>query len=226
MIASVACAVGPKCNQVLNWFFLPKPGFLGIYFNFQWQKSFKNQYLPHSESKYKQINSIRSCSSRSFQQHQRHIPILQKFLVKKSFNIQELLQHKSKPHETKPHALLLIESFPKTPRTQSEAFHKAKPHEAKPMHSSLSRAFQRHQEHNLKHPSSVHLITSKQNKLPSFTDRCDLCDKHNPFSLYQFRFESCSQSSTHIKTNNDNTKSGPSTWLLFLPWKSLKKGSE
>ncbi len=56
--------------------------------------------------------------------------ILLKFLVKKSFNIQELLHHKSKPHETKAHAFLLVkyfECFPKTskiiPRTQSEASH-------------------------------------------------------------------------------------------------------
>jgi hypothetical protein len=41
----------------------------------QWQKSLLNQYLPHSESTSYQINSIKSCSSRSFQQHQRHIPI-------------------------------------------------------------------------------------------------------------------------------------------------------
>jgi hypothetical protein len=46
----------------------------GIYLNFQQQKSLKNQYLPHSESKSYQINSIKSCSSRSFQEHQRHIP--------------------------------------------------------------------------------------------------------------------------------------------------------
>jgi hypothetical protein len=54
--------------------------------------------------------------------------------VKKSFNIQELLHCKSKPDGTKP------------------------------MHPSLLRAFQRHQEHNLKHPGSVDLITIKQNK--------------------------------------------------------------
>jgi hypothetical protein len=42
--------------------------------------------------------------------------------------------------------------------------------EPKPMHPSLSRAFQRLQEHNLKHPGAVDLITTKQNKtnyLPS-----------------------------------------------------------
>ncbi len=49
--------------------------FLGIYLKFPQQKSLKNQYLPHCESKSCQINSIKSCSSRSFQQHQRHIPI-------------------------------------------------------------------------------------------------------------------------------------------------------
>jgi hypothetical protein len=37
-----------------------------------------------------------------------------------------------------------------------------KRHGTKPMHPSLSRAFERHQKHNLKHPNS------KQNKLPSF----------------------------------------------------------
>ncbi len=39
------------------------------------------------------------------------------------------------------------------------------------MHPSSSRAFQRHQEHDLKHLDSVDLITTKQNKLPSFIDR-------------------------------------------------------
>jgi hypothetical protein len=58
--------------------------------------------------------------------------------VKKSFNIQELLHHKSKQHETKP------------------------------MHPSSSRAFQRDQEHDLNHPGSVDLIgTNKTNYLPS-----------------------------------------------------------
>jgi len=63
--------------------------------------------------------------------------------VKKSFNIQQLLQHKSKRHGTKP------------------------------MHPSSSRALQREQEHNLKHayPVSADLIATKQNKLPSFINR-------------------------------------------------------
>jgi hypothetical protein len=60
--------------------------------------------------------------------------------AKKSFNIQELLHHKSKHHGT-----------------------------TKLTHPSSSRAFQRHQEHDLKHPGSVDLITlqSKTNYLPS-----------------------------------------------------------
>jgi hypothetical protein len=64
--------------------------------------------------------------------------------VKKSFNIQELLHCKSKHNEIKP------------------------------MHPSSSRAFQRHQEHNLKHPGLVDLVTTKQNKLPSFMDQSEI----------------------------------------------------
>jgi len=59
--------------------------------------------------------------------------------MKKSFNIQELLHFKSKHHGTKP------------------------------THPSSSRAFQRHQEHDLKHPSLVDLITTKQNKTKQTT---------------------------------------------------------
>jgi hypothetical protein len=62
--------------------------------------------------------------------------------MKKSFNIQELLHYKSKCHETKP------------------------------MHPSLLRAFQRYQEHNLKHLGLVDLIVTKQYKLCCFIDRC------------------------------------------------------
>jgi hypothetical protein len=48
----------------------------------------------------------------------------------------------------------------------------------KPMHPSLFRAFQRHQEHDLKQPGSVDLIITNQNKLPSFIDRLFLADPH------------------------------------------------
>jgi hypothetical protein len=66
--------------------FPSKSWLFGIYFNFH--KSLKNQYLPHSESKSYQINSIKFCSSRSFQQHQRHIPILPKISATIKFNFQ------------------------------------------------------------------------------------------------------------------------------------------
>jgi hypothetical protein len=66
--------------------------------------------------------------------------------MKKPFNIQELLHCKSKHHETKP------------------------------MHPSSLRAFQRDQEHDLKHPGSVDLIDTKQKQnkqtnKPSFIDK-------------------------------------------------------
>jgi hypothetical protein len=51
--------------------FPSKTCFFGIYLNFQLQKSLKNQYLPHSESKSYQINSIKSCSSRSSREHRK-----------------------------------------------------------------------------------------------------------------------------------------------------------
>jgi hypothetical protein len=47
--------------------------------------------------------------------------------------------------------------------------------ESSPCTPSSSRAFQTQpSEHDLKHPGSVDLITTKQNKLPSFIDRCNI----------------------------------------------------
>ncbi len=127
-----------------------KTWFFGIYLNFQWQKSLKNQYLPHSESKFYQINSIKSCSSRSFQQHQRHIPIPLEFYAMIEFNFQ----------------------WRNHPIFKNCKLHcRSKCSGTNPMHPSSSRAFQRHQKHDLKHPSLVDLIITKQNNLPSFIDR-------------------------------------------------------
>jgi hypothetical protein len=145
-------------SSYLNWLinlqmwpmiFLSKTYFFVIYISVQWQKSFKIQYLPYPKIKSYKIYFIKSCSSRSFQQHQRQIPIHLKFWVmilfyvqwQRSFKIQELLHHKSNCYETKP------------------------------MHPFSSRAFQRYQEHDLKHCSLVDLIITKQNKLPCFIDR-------------------------------------------------------
>jgi hypothetical protein len=141
----VSLQVLPRSHLI----FPSKTWFFGIYLNFQRQKLLKNQYLPHAESKSYQRNSIKSCSWRSFQQHKRHTPIpfeifsydLILFLVKNSFNIQELLHRKSKRHETKL------------------------------MHPSSPRPFQRDQERDLKHPSSVDLISTKQNKQTIFLQR-------------------------------------------------------
>jgi hypothetical protein len=57
--------------------------------------------------------------------------------MKKSFSIQKLLHRKSKRHESKL------------------------------MHPSSSKAFQRDQEHDLKHLGSVDFISTKQNKKTS-----------------------------------------------------------
>jgi hypothetical protein len=121
-----------------------KPGFFGIYLNFQQHKSVKNQHLPHTESKSYQINSIKSCSSRSFQQHQRPVPNSFKFF---SYN-------------------LIFFNFQWRNHSLFKNFCTTSPNvmEPKPMHPSSSRAFQRHQEHDLKHPSSVDLIITIQNK--------------------------------------------------------------
>jgi hypothetical protein len=75
---SVACAVDPSVTTSSTDFSFQNLVFFNL-FEIQQQKSLKIQYLPHSESKSYQINSIKSCSLRSFQQHQRHIPIPLKF---------------------------------------------------------------------------------------------------------------------------------------------------
>jgi len=62
-------------------FCLPKPGFLKFIWIFSSRNHVKNQYLPHSTSY--QINSIKSCSTRSFQQHQR-----QRFQFLRNFQLQ------------------------------------------------------------------------------------------------------------------------------------------
>jgi hypothetical protein len=76
MLTSLACAIGPSVAESSTNFSFQNLIFFGIYLKFQHQKkSLLNQYLPHSESTSYQINSIKPDSSRSFQQHQRHIPI-------------------------------------------------------------------------------------------------------------------------------------------------------
>jgi hypothetical protein len=60
----VTCAIGPSftTSQLI---FSSKTWFFGIYLNFQSKKSVKSQDFPHFGSKSYQINSTKSCSSRS-----------------------------------------------------------------------------------------------------------------------------------------------------------------
>jgi hypothetical protein len=88
--------------------FPSKTWFFGIYWNFQQQKSLNNQYLSHSEFKSYQINSIKSCSSRSFQ-HQTHISVHLKFSAMILFNF------RGRNHP------IFKNFFATSPRTQSEA---------------------------------------------------------------------------------------------------------
>jgi len=77
---SVARAIGPSVLPHPQVIFPSKTLVFWNLFEFSVAEiTKKNQYLPHSESKSYQINSIKSCPSRSFQEHQRHVPIPPKF---------------------------------------------------------------------------------------------------------------------------------------------------
>ncbi len=130
------------CPQLI---FPSKTWFLGIYLNFQQQKSLKDQFLPHSESKSYQINSIKSsCSSRSFQQHKNFQLRLNLIFNEKIIQYSRTFAPQVQISWNQAHAPLLIKSFPKKPRTRSEA-------------SQFCGS------HNYK---------TRQNKLLSFIDRC------------------------------------------------------
>ncbi len=81
--------VSPQVLPHSQLIFPSKIWFFGIYLNFKQQKSLLNQYLPQSKSKSYQINSIKSCSSRSFQEHHRHIQIPLKLSATISFHFIE-----------------------------------------------------------------------------------------------------------------------------------------
>ncbi len=99
-----------------------------IYLDFQWQKSLKNQYLPHFKPKACQINSIKSCSSRSSNNIKGTFQFFKKLQLQ--FNLifsEEIIQYSriSTPQVQTPwnqaNAPLLLNSFPKRPRMPSEA---------------------------------------------------------------------------------------------------------
>ncbi len=97
-------------------------------FEFSVEKFTLNQYIPHFKYKSYQINSFKSCSSRSFQQNQRHILIPPQFLAMISFIFRkEIIQYlrtfafQVQASWNQAHAPLLVGSFPTTSRTWSEA---------------------------------------------------------------------------------------------------------
>jgi len=125
ILTSVACAFGLSLLHP-QLIFPSKTCFFGIYLNFQQQKSLINQYLPHSESKSYQINSIKS-SSRSFQNTKGTFQFLWNFQLQ--FNLifnEEIIQYlrtfalQVQMPWNQTHAPLLVKSFPKTSRTWSE----------------------------------------------------------------------------------------------------------
>ncbi len=90
-----------------------------IYLNFQWQESLKNHYLPHSESKSYQIICINTKGTFQFLWNFQlwfHLIFSEEIIqYSRTFPLQvQMLWNQA-------HAPLLIESFPKTPRTQSDA---------------------------------------------------------------------------------------------------------
>jgi hypothetical protein len=104
--------------------FPSKTWFFKIYMNFQWQKSFKNQYFPHYKSKSYQINSINSCSSRSFPNTKGKFQFFSNFQLwfNLIFNEKKIQYLKTfalqvQTSWTQTHAPLLVKSFPKTPET-------------------------------------------------------------------------------------------------------------
>jgi len=82
------------CPQLI---FPSKTSFFGIYLKFSAPEITLKINISHvSESKSYQINSIKSYSSRSFHQHQRHIPIPPKKKKKLKFNLifrEEIIQY-------------------------------------------------------------------------------------------------------------------------------------
>ncbi len=89
----------PKCYHVINWFFLPKPGFLEFIWIFSRRNHLKiniSHILNPKLTKWISLNPVHQDLSNNTKNP------FQFFQVKKWFNIQELLHHKPKRHETKP----------------------------------------------------------------------------------------------------------------------------
>jgi len=117
--------------QVLAWpklIFPSKTWVFRIYLNFQQQRSLKNRYLPHSESKSCQINSSKSSRQDLSNNTKGTFQFLWNFQL--WFNlifIEKIIQYSStstwqvQMPWNQVDAPLLLESCPKRPRTRSEA---------------------------------------------------------------------------------------------------------
>jgi hypothetical protein len=95
--------------------------------NFQQQNSFKSQYIPHLKYENYEINFIKSNSTTTFQQHQKHLSIQVKFVfmillmfIKKWFN-NRLPLHRSSKNFQPISAPLFIVRFSKISITLYEA---------------------------------------------------------------------------------------------------------
>jgi hypothetical protein len=78
----------------LQLIFPSKSWYFGIYLNFQGQKSLKNQYLPHFEFKFYQINSIKSPHHDSSKNTKSTFQIFQNFQLKfNSIFNEEIIQY-------------------------------------------------------------------------------------------------------------------------------------
>jgi hypothetical protein len=153
IFTSATCAVvGPSVTSSSTDFSLQNLVFLEFIWIFSGRNYFKINISHNSESKSYQINSIKSCSSRSFQQHTKGtFQFLRNFQLR--FHLifsEEIIQY----------------SRTFAPQVQTSW---NQPSPCTPSHRELSNDQKRY----LKHPSSVDLIsTNKTNKLPSFIDRC------------------------------------------------------
>ncbi len=134
--------------HILNWFFLAKPGFLELIWIFSNRNLLKiniSHTLNPNLSKYFFIKSspqdLSNDTKGTFQFLRNFQPWFNLIFSKKIIQYSRTFAPQVQTSWNWAHAHLLLESFPKTPRN------------------------------HLKHPGLVDLITTKQNKLPSFIGR-------------------------------------------------------
>ncbi len=118
------CAIGPSATMSSTDFFLPKPGFLKIYLNFQRQKSLKKSISP---TFWIQILANKFHLNPAHQDLSNNTKGTFQFLRNFQFNLifsEEIIQYSRTQVQTtwnQADAPLLLKSFPKRPRTRPEA---------------------------------------------------------------------------------------------------------